>query len=170
MRVLRGCMRVVACAVVACTWLYADADYCIPHQVLAAFLSLVPRPATSTATHKPTATREASRGGTNRTHHVGKRPRLSSAQRYALFWIWGVCGIGNGLGWDRLIAALACILGHQVGVPRMHLSASHAHPGPSGGNASECLGVPRSASESLSDCLRLALIASPPHLIVTECH
>ena len=97
------------------------ADDCIPHQVLAAFLSLVPRPATSPATHKPTATREASRGGTNRTHHVGKRPaqrlQLSSAQRYALFWIWGVCGIGNGLGWDRLIAALACILGHQVGLP-----------------------------------------------------
>ena len=89
--------------------------------MLAAFLSLVPRPATSPATHKPTATREASRGGTNRTHHVGKRPaqrlQLSSAQRYALFWIWGVCGIGNGLGWDRLIAALACILGHQVRLP-----------------------------------------------------
>jgi hypothetical protein len=118
--------------------------------VLAAFLSLVPRPATSPATYKPTATREASRGGTNRTHHVGKRPRLSSAQRYALFWIWGVCGIGNGLGWDRLIAALACILGHQVGMPRMHRSASHA---------SECLacilghqvGMPQSLSLIASD-------------------
>ena len=102
--------------------------------MLAAFLSLVPRPATSPATHKPT--REASRGGTNRTHHVGKRPRLSSAQRYALFWIWGVCGIGNGLGWDRLIAALACILGHQVGVPQ---------------SASECLRVPQSLSLIASD-------------------
>ena len=33
------------------------------------------------------------------------------AARYGLFWLWGACGIGP-LRWDRLLATLACVLGH----------------------------------------------------------
>lgn len=44
---------------------------------------------------------------------------LNDAERFGLFWLWGACGIGP-LGWDRLLQALACMLGHQTVV----LSAS----------------------------------------------
>lgn len=38
---------------------------------------------------------------------------LSAADRYAIFWQFGVCGWGS-IGWDRMLATLACVLGHQT--------------------------------------------------------
>lgn len=42
-----------------------------------------------------------------------------AAERFALFWLYGVCGVGAptryGTGWDGLLASLACMLGmHTV--------------------------------------------------------
>ena len=42
----------------------------------------------------------------------------AAAERFAVHWVYGICGIGaararTGLGWDGLVAALACVLGHQ---------------------------------------------------------
>ena len=44
---------------------------------------------------------------------------FSAAERFALFWLYGVCGVGApnryGTGWDGLLASLACMLGvHTV--------------------------------------------------------
>jgi len=42
-----------------------------------------------------------------------------AAQRLALHWTYAICGVGawharGGLGWDGILAALACILGHRT--------------------------------------------------------
>ena len=50
-------------------------------------------------------------------------PRFMASHRYALHWIYSICGVGpfymgrgqrGGLGWDALLATLACLLGHQT--------------------------------------------------------
>ena len=43
----------------------------------------------------------------------------SGGRRFALHWIYGICGVGSplqttGVGWDGLLAMLACTLGHQA--------------------------------------------------------
>ena len=45
----------------------------------------------------------------------GRRPKLtlSDEERYALYWLWGACGIGP-LKWDMLLTSLACMLGHRT--------------------------------------------------------
>lgn len=46
--------------------------------------------------------------------------RLFPAGRFALHWLFGICGIGppvlrqSGLGWDAQLATLACALGHKT--------------------------------------------------------
>ena len=46
--------------------------------------------------------------------------RLLPAARFALHWLFGICGIGpavlrqSGLGWDAQLATLACALGHKT--------------------------------------------------------
>ena len=46
--------------------------------------------------------------------------RLFPAGRFALHWLFGICGIGppilrqSGLGWDTQLATLACALGHKT--------------------------------------------------------
>jgi len=48
-------------------------------------------------------------GGTNKS---------TGAHRFAIYWLYGVCGVGGpkartGLGWDELLTTLACVLGHK---------------------------------------------------------
>ena len=45
-------------------------------------------------------------------------PRLMAAHRLALHWLFSICGVGpyharGGLGWDAMLAALACTLGYH---------------------------------------------------------
>ena len=46
--------------------------------------------------------------------------RLFPAGRFALHWLFGICGIGppilrhSGMGWDAQMATLACALGHKT--------------------------------------------------------
>ena len=42
-----------------------------------------------------------------------------SEQRFGLYWLYGICGVGGplrrtGYGWDGLLALLACLLGHHT--------------------------------------------------------
>ena len=49
------------------------------------------------------------------------RARGDAAKRFAVYWAYGICGIGSlraltqrVVGWDGMVAALACILGHRT--------------------------------------------------------
>ena len=53
-----------------------------------------------------------------RLSHAPDGGGRAAAERFAVHWVYGICGIGaararTGLGWDGLVAALACVLGHQ---------------------------------------------------------
>ena len=45
---------------------------------------------------------------------------LSASERLAMHWLWGACGLGSFVGWDRLLTALLCELPLHIGVDNLN--------------------------------------------------
>ena len=83
-----------------------------PEELVAEFLHLtdatrLPSSGGARAHHNHDA--DSARGDTEAS--VGRLGSLSEMERFAIFWLWGACGIGT-FGMDRLLVSLACALGH----------------------------------------------------------